>query len=262
MSIIPTALRRVPPGAIGHNRGVVRPNYAVIPPEGVLKSRLPDWNGTTVYFLAAPALGAGFAQMILALDPGGGTKAALNSDVQHFFYVLSGAATLGLDDAQHTLAAGDYAYIPPGASFSLHNDGAEPARVLALKKRYEDAPGLQPPPAFTGRRDDAAMTNHTGFEGRGFLHLTGFGDMRHDFEMNLMFFEPGTCFPAVETHIMEHGLYMLEGHGLYMLGDEWHEVWENDFIWMGSFCPQQFYPAGQGRAVYLLYKNMNRDVAL
>ena len=262
MSIIPTALRRVPPGAIGHNRGVVRHNYAVIPPEGVLKSRLPDWNGTTIYFLAAPALGAGFAQMILALHPGGGTNAVLVSDVQHFFYVLSGAATLGLDDARHTLAAGSYAYIPPGAPFSLRNDGKEPARVLALKKRYEEAPGLRPPPAFTGQRDDAAMTNHTGFEGRGFLHLTGFGDMRHDFEMNLMFFEPGTCFPAVETHIMEHGLYMLEGQGLYFLGDEWHEVWAADFIWMGSFCPQQFYPVGQERAVYLLYKNMNRDVVL
>ena len=31
----------VPPGAIGHNRGVVGRNFAFIPPEGVLKSRLP-----------------------------------------------------------------------------------------------------------------------------------------------------------------------------------------------------------------------------
>ncbi|MGI4796073.1 MAG: (S)-ureidoglycine aminohydrolase [Janthinobacterium lividum] len=262
MSISPTALRRVPPGAIGHNRGVVRRNYAVIPPEGVLKSRLPGWDGTTAYFLAAPSLGAGFAQLILALDPGGGTAAPITSDVQHFLYILSGTAILVLADVQHTLAPGGYAYIPPGTPFSLHNPGTVPARMLTLKKRYEAAPGLSPPPAYTGQRDDAGMTNHTGFEGRGFLHLTGFGDMRHDFEMNLMFFDPGTCFPAVETHIMEHGLYMLEGQGLYFLGDEWHEIWEGDFIWMGSFCPQQFYPVGQGRAVYLLYKNMNRDVVL
>lgn len=261
MNTPPGSLRRVPPGAIGHNRGVVRPNYAVIPPEGVLKSRLPGWEGTVAYFLAAPSLGAGFAQLILALDPGGGTAAPLTSDVQHFLYVLSGPATLEYAGMVHTVEAGDYAYIPPGTPFALRA-GTSPARILVLKKRYEDAPGLAPPPAFTGRRNDAAMTNHTGFEGRGFLHLTGFGDMRHDFEMNLMVFEPGTCFPAVETHIMEHGLYMMEGQGLYYLGDEWHEVWEGDFIWMGSFCPQQFYPTGQGRAVYLLYKNMNRDVAL
>jgi (S)-ureidoglycine aminohydrolase len=55
---------------------------------------------------------------------------------------------------------------------------------------------------------------------------------------------------------------MLEGQGLYLLGDDWHEIWADDFIWMGPFCPQQFYPTGFGEAVYLLYKNMNRDVPL
>ena len=131
-----------------------------------------------------------------------------------------------------------------------------------MKKRWQPAPGLDVPPAFVKQRDDAAATNHTGQQGRGFIHLTGYGDLRHDFEMNLMFFEPGTCFPAVETHIMEHGLYMLEGQGLYFLGQDWHEIWAGDFIWMGSFCPQQFYPTGYGRAVYLLYKDVNRDVVL
>ena len=257
----PPSLRRVPPGAIGHNRGVVRRNHAFIPPEGVLKSRLPAYADTVAYFLAAPSLGAGFVQLILDIAPGGGTAAVVVPDVQHFFYVLSGTAILGLDGATE-MGPGGYAYVPPGASFTLRNTGTEPARVLTVRKRYEPAPGLLPPPAFTGQRNDAAATNHTGLEGRGFLHLTGFGDLRHDFEMNLMFFDPGTCFPAVETHIMEHGLYMLEGQGLYFLGRDWHEIWEGDFIWMGSFCPQQFYPTGQGRAAYLLYKNVNRDVAL
>ena len=255
-------LLRVPPGAIGHNRGAVRRNYAFIPPEGVLKSRLPAYANTVAYFLAAPSLGAGFVQLILDIAPGGGTPEALAPDVQHFFYVLSGTAMLALDDAPATpLPPGGYAYIPPGTPFRLHA-GAEAARVLTLRKRYEPAPGLSLPFAFTGQRDDAAATNHTGLEGRGFAHLTGFGDLRHDFEMNLMYFDPGTCFPAVETHIMEHGLYMLEGQGLYFLDGNWHETWAGDFIWMGSFCPQQFYPTGQGRAVYLLYKNMNRDVPL
>ena len=261
--MISTAPNRVPPGAIGHNRGVVKRNYAFIPPEGVLKSRIPAYADTVVKFLAAPALGAQFAQYILEIAPGGGTPAPIESDVQHFFYVLSGAATLTLVDAPATpFPEGGYAYIPPGAPFTLRNNSPETARILTIKKRYEPAPGLAPPPAFIGQRDDAAQTNHTGFEGRGFIHLTGFGDLRHDFEMNLMYFQPGTCFPAVETHIMEHGLYMLEGQGLYYLGQDWHEIWTNDFIWMGSFCPQQFYPTGHDRAVYLLYKNVNRDVAL
>jgi (S)-ureidoglycine aminohydrolase len=254
---------RVPPGAIGFNRGVVHTRYAFIPPEGVLKSRLPQYADTVVRFLAAPSLGAEFVQFVLEIASGGGTTAPVPCDVQHFFYVLSGTVQLrieGLPDA--ILPAGGYAYVPPDATFQLNNHGGAEARVLGVKKRYETVPGIEPPPPFTGQRDDALQTNHTGFEGRGFIHLLGFGDLRHDFEMNLMYFGPGSCFPAVETHIMEHGLYMLEGQGLYYLGQDWHEIWADDFIWMGSFCPQQFYPTGQSRAVYLLYKNVNRDVEL
>lgn len=80
--------------------------------------------------------------------------------------------------------------------------------------------------------------------------------------MNVMWFAPGTFFPAIETHVMEHGLFMLEGQGLYLLDDEWHEIWADDFIWMGPFCPQQFYPSGPEEACYLLYKDMNRDIPL
>lgn len=258
--IDPAALKRVPPGAIGHNRGIVRSNYAFIPPEGVLVSRLPQYSGTIVRFLAAPSLGAKFAQFVLEIEAGGGTAAPFVDDVQTFFYVLSGAVRLTIDGVDHALASGGYAYLPPGTRFSLNaHDGA---RVLGLRKRWQPAPGLAPPPAFVGQRNDADQTNYTGLQGRGFIHLTGYGDLRHDFEMNLMYFDPGTCFPAVETHIMEHGLYMLEGQGLYFLGDEWHEIWADDFIWMGSYCPQQFYPTGYQRAVYLLYKDVNRDVAL
>lgn len=257
----PTApAHQVPPGAIGHNRGVVKRNYAFIPPEGVLASRLPEWPGAIVRFLAAPSLGAKFAQFILEIPATSGTASHITSDVQHFLYVLDGDATLHIQGAAHPVTTGAYAYIPPATPFTLATTA--PTRILVVKKRWQPAPGLEIPPAFMKQRDDAAITNHTGQQGRGFIHLTGYGDLRHDFEMNLMFFEPGTCFPAVETHIMEHGLYMLEGQGLYLLGKDWHEIWTGDFIWMGSFCPQQFYPTGYGRAVYLLYKDVNRDVVL
>jgi (S)-ureidoglycine aminohydrolase len=252
---------RVPPGAIGHNRGVVRRDHAFIPPEGVLVSRIPGYDGTMVRVLATPSLGAGFVQMILEIAPGGGTPAPMGGDVQYFFYVLEGAPTLRLADRPEVaLPPGGYAYLPQGNTFTLQSTAA--ARVMVVRKRYQPAPGIPAPEPFTGQRDDAAQTNHTGQQGRGFLHLTGYGDLRHDFEMNLMWFDPGSCFPAVETHVMEHGLLMLEGQGLYYLGDAWHEIWPGDFIWMGSFCPQQFYPTGYDRALYLLYKNVNRDVAL
>ncbi|KUL96438.1 hypothetical protein DK26_06405 [Bosea sp. WAO] len=260
----PAAAGRVPAGAIGHNRGVVRRNYAFMPPEGVLVSRLPQYEGTIARVLAAPVLGAGFAQYVLEVAPGGGNAAPFReAGIQHFFYVLIGEVTFGIgDDAPKRLTAGGFSYLPPGTPFTLRNETAETARVLTLRKRYEPAPGLTPPEPILSHQDAVPMTNHTGMEGRGFQFLLPYGDMRFDFEMNLMWFKPGVCFPAVETHVMEHGLYMLEGQGLYLLGQDWHEIWAQDFIWMGGFCPQQFYPTGYSDACYLLYKNVNRDVAL
>jgi (S)-ureidoglycine aminohydrolase len=61
---------------------------------------------------------------------------------------------------------------------------------------------------------------------------------------------------------MEHGLYFLQGKGLYFLGDEWMEVEVGDFIWMGPFVPQSFYATGPAAAKYIYYKNVNRDVTL
>lgn len=260
-SQLPIPAGHVRPGAIGHNRGVVRPNFAFMPPEGVLKSRLPAWRDTVVRFLAAPALGAAFAQYLLEIEPGGGTAHPICVEPQHFFYVVEGAVEIRIGAADPVaLTLGGFAYIPPGVSFTMQ--AAAGARVLTVKKRYETAEGLIAPEPFTGQQQSMAMTNHTGLFGRGFKHLLPYGDLRFDFEMNLMFFEPGVCFPAVETHIMEHGLFMLEGQGLYLLGESWHEIWVEDFIWMGAFCPQQYYPTGGTSSLYLLYKNVNRDVAL
>jgi (S)-ureidoglycine aminohydrolase len=254
---------RLPPGAIGHNRGVVKPNYAFLAPEGVLKSRLPAYEKTVVRFLAAPVLGAQFAQFVLELEPGGGTPRPVRQDgIQHFFFCLDGAGVIRIgDSAPAELAKGGFAYVPPGVPFTLNNEAGAPARVLGLRKRYEAIDLPQPDP-IVSHRDLVPRENPTGLEGRGFQFLLPFGDMRFDFEMNLMWFKPGASFPDVETHIMEHGLYMLQGQGLYFLGQDWHEIWAEDFIWMGGYCPQQFYPTGFGEAEYLLYKNVNRDVVL
>lgn len=84
-------------GAIGHNRGVVQRNYAFMPPEGVLVSRLPHVEKTVARILAAPVLGAQFAQYVLEIEPGGGTLAPFAEDgVQHFYYALSGEASFAM----------------------------------------------------------------------------------------------------------------------------------------------------------------------
>ncbi|HEY4252685.1 MAG TPA: cupin domain-containing protein, partial [Roseomonas sp.] len=170
---------QVPPGAIGHNRGAVGRNYAFFPPEGVLKSRLPAWSATTAHILAAPALGAGFVQAMLAIEPGGGTAAPIQVAPQHFLYLVEGSLEVAIGgDAPVALAAGGFAYVPPETRFTALNRGAGVARLLILKKRYELAEGLPVPDAIIGQHQAMPMTNHTGLDGRGFKHLLPFGDLR------------------------------------------------------------------------------------
>ena len=87
-------------------------------------------------------------------------------------------------------------------------------------------------------------------------------DLAYDLAMNIFTFPSGYSLPVIETHVMEHGLYMLEGQGLYYLGDAWREVGAGDFIWMGPYCPQGFFATGSEPARYIYYKNVNRDVEL
>jgi (S)-ureidoglycine aminohydrolase len=51
---------------------------------------------------------------------------------------------------------------------------------------------------------------------------------------------------------------MLEGGGIYRLGDAWYPVTAGDFIWMAPFCPQWFGALGKRPAKYLIYKDWNR----
>ena len=59
-------------------------------------------------------------------------------------------------------------------------------------------------------------------------------EMSYDFAVNTMTYRPGAALSMVEMHVMEHGLMMLEGGGIYRLGDSWYPVTAGDFIWMGS----------------------------
>ena len=46
--------------------------------------------------------------------------------------------------------------------------------------------------------------------------------MNFDFAVNTMVYQPGASLSMVEMHVMEHGLLMLEGGGIYRLGDSWY----------------------------------------
>ena len=93
-------------------------------------------------------------------------------------------------------------------------------------------------------------------------HFVDADDLRHDMHVNIVTFQPGASIPFAETHVMEHGLYVLEGKAVYRLNQDWVEVEAGDYIWLRSFCPRGCYAGGPGPFRYLLYKDVSRIARL
>ena len=147
--------------------------------------------------------------------------------------------------------------------WTLRNRGDEPARFHWIRKAYQRVEGIDvPEPFVTNERDVSPQPMpDTG----GVWSTTRFvdpTDVRHDMHVNIVTFEPGGVIPFPETHVMEHGLYVLEGKAVYLLNQDWVEVEAGDFMWLRAFCPQACYAGGPGRFRYLLYKDVNRHAAL
>jgi len=248
------------PHQLLHSRTRVRPRYALLPLEGYPPSKLPTWPGVDVRILAAPALGAEFAQYLLNVRAEQGTSQIADRCIETFFYVLDGEFSLlaGTKSAQR-LTAGGFALVSPDDDFGLtcKFDG----RLLMLRKAYERLDGVPAPQTVVGNQANVPSEPFLGDEGAR-LQLLVPDEPAFDMAMNIFTFEPGHNLPYVETHVMEHGLYFLQGKGLYYLDEEWMEVEATDFIWMGPYVPQSFYATGPIASKYIYYKNVNRDVTL
>ena len=83
-------------------------------------------------------------------------------------------------------------------------------------------------------------------------------DIAFDMAVNIFTYAPGGTLPFVECHIMEHGMLILEGAGVYKLGDDWHPVERGDALWLAPYCPQWFVAMGKTPARYIYYKDVNR----
>ena len=246
-----------PPGIIGHNRTMLTPHYAVFPPEGIMDSLLPNWPGCIVRFQTSRQMGARFTQALLLIPAGAGTSGALDEGVQGFLYVTAGALEVTVEGATHRIPPGGYAYMPAGIPYAARNAGGEEARAIWVRKPYQPAAGVPAPKVIIGHRDTALRED----SGPRWRHgLLGLREMPMDFEMNIMCYAPGAHFWCIETHVMEHGMVMLQGQALQLLGRDWHEIWTGDFVWMGPYVPQQIYATGAETTEYLLYKDVNRDV--
>lgn len=104
---------------------------------------------------------------------------------------------------------------------SFRNGTDKPLCFLLYKQRYipHPDPAMQPYAVF-GNTNDIEERIYDNMENvfvRDLLPV----DERFDMNMHILSFAPGGCHPFVETHVQEHGAYLYEGEGLYLLNDDW-----------------------------------------
>lgn len=254
------------------SRAVVTARYAILPPAGIPAGVLPEWPEVDARVLTAPAMGARFAMYRLDVPRDHGSRQRLRQDIEAFAFVLGGRVALALNGADHVLGPGGFAYLKPGSAFEL-KALADEAALLWLRKGYVpveqgrpddvvgDEEAIAAEPYVFGSGNPRLDQPYPVIEGLRLKTLLP-DTVAFDMAMNIFTFEPGHSLPVVETHVMEHGLYFLQGQGLYLLGDTWREVRTGDFIWMGPYCPQSFYATGSEPSRYLYYKDVHRDVSL
>ncbi len=250
------------------DRAVFTEAYAVIP-KGTLRditaSVLPDWRETRLWVIARPLSGFAetFSHYVMEVAPGGGSeRPEPDPGAEGVLFVVEGEGMLTLEGA-YPLRPGSYAYLPPGAAWSLAQAGAGPLRFHWIRKAYEPAGGIEAPGPLVLHEDDLAPVPMPGTEGRwATTRFVDPADLRHDMHVTLVTFQPGAVIPFPETHVMEHGLYVLEGKAVYRLNRDWVEVEAGDYMWLRAFCPQACYAGGPGPFRYLLYKDVNRHAAL
>ena len=240
---------------LGQTRSTSQRNHALFTSETFVRAPLPGMRGATAIVHTSPAMGAAFTQYTVEFEPGGQLGPSAS---QRFIYVLEGELTVTVNSKPHTLLKDGYAYLPSGREPVT---SAQATRAVVIEKVYRTLAGVDPPDALIATEDEMPAEALNGDEWLTVRKLLP-EDPAFDFAVNTMVYLPGATLPMVEIHVMEHGLLMLEGGGIYRLGDCWYPVTAGDFIWMGPYCPQWFGALGKTPAKYIIYKDWNRHPLL
>lgn len=243
---------------LGLTRSRHQPDHALITPDTFVRTRLREWGDAGIVLHISPVIGSGarFVQFTAELAQGARATEPLNGSTR-FVFVLGGRVTVQVGDETRELGESDYVYLPAGILHTLSCEA--PARLSVFEKPFQ--PGQRPdeplPDVCWGNERQLAGTPFEGDEGVIARKLLP-DEPRFDFMVSTMSFAPGASLPYTEVHYMEHGLLMLEGEGLYKLGEHHYPVTAGDVIWMGAHCPQWYAALGKRWSKYLLYKDMNR----
>jgi (S)-ureidoglycine aminohydrolase len=250
------------------SRAVVKPGvYTVIPPEGRVLNVLPHFEGFSTTILASPKYGASFVFYVSRLDAGAKTTRTWCKEdgIESFIYFMDeekrgeGKVRVRVMGEEKTLSQGGYAYAPAGAGIDIANEGCG-VRVLLYKQRYVPVDGFEARTVW-GNVNEIQERIYDDMENVFIQDLLPM-DLGFDMNFHILSFEPAGCHPFIETHVQEHGAYILSGQGVYMLEEDYVQVQKEDFIWFGPFAKQAVYATGRERLSYIYSKDFNRDVKL
>ncbi len=237
---------------LGRTRSSQQPNHLLLTPDTFVLTTLPGMKKCSAIVHVSPALGAKFTQYTAEFESGGELGPTL---AQRFIFVISGSLKVEAEGKSRKLGPNGYAYFPEGSQHRVV--ATEMSRLAVVEKPYQPLASAKPPRVILSS-EDAISSHPLGDDASLQVKCLLPDEMSFDFAVNTMVYQPGAALSMVEIHVMEHGLIMLEGGGIYRLGDSWYPVTAGDFIWMGPWCPQWFGAIGKVPAKYLIYKDWNR----
>lgn len=243
------------PELFGHTRAHVGARHALITPDNQVSSSIPGIAGATAAVLVSPAMGAKVAQTLLTFERGGSARITASA-TQTFGYVMGGRAAVAVGARRRRLGPGGYFFCPAGSNWSLTgpNRGTQ---VTLFQKTYVPLAGAGIPRAILSDQSKVKGTPFLG-DPAASLQVLLPDEPAFDMAVNIFAYQPGGHLPFVEVHVMEHGLIMLSGEGVYRLEDSWYPVRAGDAVWMAPYCAQWFVAMGKAPARYLYYKDVNR----
>ena len=249
-----------PKEALSSRAAIKHGCYALIPPEGRVNNVIPGIEGCRVSILASPKMGASFVQYVIEAEKGGGTATAFGAEpgIETFIYVIEGEADLSAGGALRRGEAGAYLFSPAGAGLEFRAAGK--TRALLHKQRHIPLQG-QGARVVHGNANDIAWREYDGMENVLVKDLLP-PEIAFDMNVHILSFAAGGCHPFVETHVQEHGAYILEGDGCYFLDNEWRMIKQGDFVWFGPYVTQAAYGVGRSNFTYIYSKDCHRDVAI
>ncbi|MGL4859168.1 MAG: (S)-ureidoglycine aminohydrolase [Enterobacteriaceae bacterium] len=251
------------PKDILSSRAVIRKeSYAIIPPDGLVCNVIPGFEHCDVTILSSPKLGASFVDYLVTLQANGQNQQGFgDEEIEVLAYVIDGKVNVSAQGQNHTLDKGGYIYCPPGVKLCFENSNSgNKSQLFLYKRRYNRIPG-QEPWLITGNVNQLEKIAYEGMDNVMLQDLLP-KEIAFDMNFHILTFKPGASHGYIETHIQEHGAYILTGAGVYNLDNEWVPVKKGDYLFMAAYVHQAGYAVGDEEFSYIYSKDCHRDVTL